>query len=249
MKKPIKSAKGGSALGGKKEEKKLPKSIEAYMPLVHSIASMVSGKGLPPSVDYNDLVSDGTVGLMKAWENFDPNRGVKFETYASYRVRGEMLDGLKNYSPVPYRVQVMVRDLATKGYKAAVAEKMKSEEKEIEKKELTEDEFKSAVAKVKKIISASALMYLLSLEEIESRTEVMVAAERGPMDDVEFTELRERLAKAAKTLPTLYQQVLTLFYKKGLNQKSIAKQLDLSRPKVCRIIDRSVRHLQKELKN
>ena len=91
------------------QKKVKPKAVEAYMPLVHSIASMVSGKGLPPNIEYDDLVSDGTVGMMKAWENFDPNRGVKFETYASYRIRGEILDGLKNYSPVPYRVQVMVR--------------------------------------------------------------------------------------------------------------------------------------------
>jgi len=233
----------------KKEEKKLPKSIEAYMPLVHSIASMVSGKGLPPSVDYNDLVSDGTVGLMKAWERFDPNRGVKFETYASYRIRGEILDGLKNYSPVPYRVQVMIRDLAQRGYKVAVAEKLKKEEKVIEKKKLTEGEFKSAVDKVKKIISASALMYMLSLEEVGARTEVTVEMERGPVEEAEFAELRERMNAAIKTLPPLYQQVLNLFYRKGLNQKTIAKQLDLSRPKVCRVIDRSVRHLQKELKS
>lgn len=226
----------------------MPKSIEAYMPLVHSIASMVSGKGLPPSVDYNDLVSDGTIGLMKAWDNFDPNRGVKFETYASYRVRGEILDGLKNYSPVPYRVQVMIRDLAKKGYKAAVAERMQKEEKLLEKKELTEAEFKSAVAKIKKIVSASALMYLLSLEELGARTEVQVAGERGPVEELEFSELRERLNTCLLKLPPQQRQVVELFYHKGLNQKTIAEKLKLSRPKVCRIIDRSVRFLQKELK-
>src|SRR3989338_2024439 len=141
-------------------------SVEAYMPLVRSIASMVSGKGLPPNIEYDDLVSDGTVGLMKARDNFDPYRGVKFETYASYRVRGEILDGLRNYSPVPYRVQVMVRDLAQKGYKASVAEKIQKEETAVEKKELSEEEFGSAVKKIKKIISASSLMYLLSLEDM-----------------------------------------------------------------------------------
>lgn len=218
------------------------------MPLVHSIASMVSGKGLPPSVDYNDLVSDGTVGLMKAWDNFDPNRGVKFETYASYRIRGEILDGLKNYSPVPYRVQVMIRDLAKKGYKAAVAERMQKEEKLLEKKELTEAEFKQAVAKIKKIVSASALMYLLSLEEIGARTEVQVAGERGPVEELEFSELRERLNGCLMKLPPLQRQVMELFYHKGLNQKTIAEKLKLSRPKVCRLIDRAVRFLQKELK-
>lgn len=226
----------------------MPKSIEAYMPLVHSIASMVSGKGLPPSVDYNDLVSDGTIGLMKAWDNFDPNRGVKFETYASYRIRGEILDGLKNYSPVPYRVQVMIRDLAKKGYKAAVAERMQKEEKLLEKKELTEAEFRSAVAKIKKIVSASALMYLLSLEELGARTEVQVAGERGPVEELEFSELRERLNACLLKLPQQQRQVVELFYHRGLNQKTIAEKLKLSRPKVCRIIDRSVRFLQKELK-
>ncbi len=230
-------------------KKKLPKSIEAYMPLVHSIASMVSGKGLPPSVDYNDLVSDGTVGLMKAWENFDPDRGVKFETYASYRIRGEILDGLKNYSPVPYRVQVMIRDLAKKGYKAAVAQKLDKEEKELEKKELSESEFKSAIKKIKKIVAASALMYLLSLEDIVTRTEVQVAQERGPADELEFSELRERLSDGIRKLPELQRDVMDLFYNKGLNQKTIAAKLKLSRPKVCRLIDRGVRQLQQELKH
>lgn len=231
-----------------KEKANLPKPIEAYMPLVHSIASMVSGKGLPPSIDYNDLVSDGTVGLMKAWENFDPKRGVKFETYASYRIRGEILDGLRNYSPVPYRVQVMVRDLAQKGYKASVAEKIKDKEKEVKNQGLSETQFKSAVKKVKKIIGASALMYLLSLEEMISYTEVQVAGERGPVDELEFLELRGKLDECLFKLPPLQRQVMELFYKKGVNQKTIAAQLKLSRPKVCRLIDRSIRQIQKELK-
>lgn len=230
-------------------KKQMPKSLEAYMPLVHSIASMVSGKGLPPSVDYNDLVSDGTVGLMKAWDNFDPNRGVKFETYASYRVRGEILDGLKNYSPVPYRVQVMVRDLAKKGYKTTVKEKMKKEEETIEKKELSETEFKTAVKKIKKIVAASALMYLLSLEEMVSRTEVQVAGERGPQEELEFSEMRERMQVSMQKLPALQRQVIDLFYNKGMNQKTIASTLKLSRPKVCRLIDRGIRQLQQELKH
>lgn len=232
----------------KKETRKPPKTLEAYMPLVHSIASMVSGKGLPPNVDYNDLVSDGTVGLMKAWERFDPDRGVKFETYASYRIRGEILDGLKNYSPVPYRVQVMVRDLAKKGYKATVAEKLRKDEKLLEKKELTEAEFKQAVAKIKKIVAASALMYLLSLEEMAERTEVGVQIERGPVEELEFSEMREKLKVAMAKLPPLQSKVIDLFYHKGLNQKTIASELKLSRPKVCRLIDRGVRFLQKELK-
>ena len=122
-------------------------ALEVYVPLVHSIAAMIAGKGLPPNIDFNDLVSDGMIGLMKAWDNFDPKRGVKFETYASYRVRGEILDGLKYYNPVPYRIQVMIRDLAKKGYSAWKKERHSPPKraKMLEKKTM-EEEFKTNVS-------------------------------------------------------------------------------------------------------
>jgi len=227
-----------------------PAALEMYMPLVHSIASMVSGKGLPPNVDYDDLVSDGTIGLMKAWGNFDSKRGVKFETYASYRVRGEILDGLKYYNPVPYRIQVMVRDIAKKGHSAIKGDQelTAKEQKMLEKKQLSEDEFKSAITKIKKIVSASALMYLLSLEDIEERTEVQVAGERTPADESEFSEMRARLADLISQLPPVDKDVLELFYKEEWTQKKIAAKLHLSRSKVNRILGRAIIKLKEKLK-
>lgn len=231
--------------------KNLPKSIEAYMPLVHSIAAMVSGKGLPPNIEYDDLVSDGTIGLMKAWENFDSGRGVKFETYASYRIRGEMLDGLKNYNPVPYRVQVMVRDLAKKGVNSVVDRK--KEEKEdalLEKKELSEDEFKLAVKRIKKIVSASALMYLLSIEEMTAvGVEAPVPGETTPAAELEFNEVKLKLRDILQTLPGQQRQVVEMFYHQGLNQKTIASKMRLSRPKVCRLLAKAIKIIQMRLKH
>lgn len=224
-------------------------SVEAYMPLVHSIASMVSGKGLPPNIEYDDLVSDGTVGLMKAWENFDPKRGVKFETYASYRIRGEILDGLKNYSPVPYRVQVMVRNLAKKGVGSVLSRKEKEEDKLLEKKELTEDEFKQALKRIKKIVSASALMYLLSVEEMaEAGVEAQVSGEVTPAMEIDFAELKERIRSAVQDLPPLQRQVVELFFHKGINQKTIAQKLKLSRPKVCRLLNKATETLKRRVR-
>src|SRR3989339_683455 len=207
-----------------------PFSVEAYMPLVHSIASMVSAKGLPPNIEYDDLVSDGTVGLMKAWDNFDVKRGVKFETYASYRIRGEILDGLKNYNPVPYRVQVMVRDLAKKGVSSVIDRKKNKDdgedEKLLEKKELSEDEFKQAVKRIKKIVSASALMYLLSIEEMSAvGIEAPVQTESTPAKDAEFAELKIRIRSIIDSLTPLQRKVVELFFHRGLKQKEIAKSL------------------------
>jgi RNA polymerase sigma factor FliA len=228
------------------------KMAEMYMPLVHSIASIVSSKGLPPSIDYNDLVADGTVGLMKAWKNFDKNRGVKFETYASYRIRGEILDGMKNYNPVPYRVQVMIRDVAKKGYSALTKDKNAAEEEideSYEKKELSEDEFKSALTKIKKIVSASALMYLMSLEAAQdSGVEINVSSEKTPAEEVEFSELRARLKKSLSELPKMEQDVIELFFDKDMSQKDIASKLKLSRSKVNRVIGKTVAHLKEKLK-
>jgi len=219
------------------------------MPLVHSIASMVSGKGLPPNIEYDDLVSDGTIGLMKAWENFDPKRGVKFETYSSYRIRGEMLDGLKNYSPVPYRVQVMVRDLAKKGVRSVVGKKEKEGDELLEKKELTEDEFKQALKRIKKIVSASALMYLLSIEGMgEAGVEPQVPGEVTPASEVDFAELKEKIKASIHNLPPLQRQVVELFFHKGINQRTIALKLKLSRPKVCRVLNKAIETLKRRMK-
>lgn len=232
-----------------KEITKLPKALEAYLPLVHSIASMVSAKGLPPNIDYNDLVSDGTVGLMKAWENFDPKRGVKFETYASYRVRGEILDGFKNYNPVPYRVQVAIRDMVRGRYDTAVKAEDKKGERLMDKKELSEKEFKAAITRIKKIVSASALMYLLSLEGIAGESEVNVASEGTVAESFEFEELRNRLRNLMeKELDSVTQKVVHLFYFEGLNQKSIASRLRLSRSKVNRVLARAIDVLRKKIK-
>jgi len=229
----------------KQQEKMMPKkALEQYMPLVNSIASMVSGKGLPPNIDFNDLVSDGVVGLMKAWDNFDPTRGVKFETYASYRIRGEILDGLKNYNPVPYRVQVMIRNLAKGGSTGAQGE----EEKQLEKKKMSEKDFKDAVAKIKKIVSASALMYLMSLEALEARTEVHVPGEKGPSEELEFAELRGRIKKAVSELPEMERQIVDLFYQKEMTQKDIASMLKLSRSKVNRVLGKAVTLIREKIK-
>ncbi len=228
-------------------------AMEAYIPLVHSIASMISGKGLPPNIDYNDLVSDGMIGLMKAWDNFDPKRGVKFETYASYRVRGEILDGLKYYNPVPYRVQVLIRDLAKDGYSAVLNKKNEEDDDKkaptnLDNKLLSEDEFKTALAKIKKIVSASALMYLISLEQISETTEVQISGERTPADEMESGDLQVRLEKGIVELPKQERDVIVAFFKKGKSQKDIAKEMKLSRSKVNRLVARGINRLKQKLK-
>jgi RNA polymerase sigma factor (sigma-70 family) len=150
---------------------------------------------------------------------------------------------------VPYRVQVMIRDVAKKGYAAITRKKEAEEEESYEKKEISEEEFKSAITKIRKIVSASALMYLMSLESAqESGVEINVSTEKTPAEEVEFAELRARLKRSLNELPELEQKVIDLFFNRDMNQKDIASKLKLSRSKVNRIIGKTVVHLREKLK-
>lgn len=72
----------------------------AYLPLVGAIARTI-GRGLPASVELNELIDDGVIGLIDALRRYDPARGVAFSTYAGYRIRGAILDGLRERDPLP----------------------------------------------------------------------------------------------------------------------------------------------------
>ena len=84
--------------------------IVSYSPLVKFIAGRV-GAGLPASVDPGDLVSSGVLGLIDAIERFDPNQGVKFETFATPRIRGAIYDGLRQLDWVPRSIRTRARDV------------------------------------------------------------------------------------------------------------------------------------------
>jgi RNA polymerase sigma factor (sigma-70 family) len=144
----------------------------------------------------------------------------------------------------------MVRDLAKRGVQAVIGKKEKKEEKLLEKKELSETEFKQAIKRIKKIVSASALMYLLSLEEMAGLgVEAPVPGETTPAAEAEFAELKIRIRKIVEELPSLQKKVVEMFYHQGINQKTIAKKLKLSRPKVCRLLAKATNIIRSKLKH
>ena len=146
---------------------------------------------------------------------------------------------------------MLIRDVAKKGYSVLTRKSGKEEETEesYEKKEVSEEEFKNALTKIRKIVSASALMYLMSLESAqESGIEINAATERTPADEVEFTELRARLKSSLKELPQLDQKVISLFFDQDMSQKDIASKLNLSRSKVNRVIGKAIVYLKEKLK-
>ena len=78
--------------------------VEDHLPLVGTIARALS-RGLPSTVELDELVNDGVLGLIDAMRRYDPSRGVGFPTYAGHRIRGAILDGLRTRDPLPRRVR------------------------------------------------------------------------------------------------------------------------------------------------
>ncbi len=92
-------------------------------------------------------------------------------------------------------------------------------------------------------------MYLLSIQEMsEAGVEAQVPGEVTPASEADFAELKNKIRLEIYSLPPLQKQVVELFFSRGINQKTIAKQLKLSRPKVCRLLNKAIETIKKRIK-
>jgi len=94
---------------------------EDSLPLVAAIARTLS-RGLPPSVELDELINDGVIGLIEALRRFDPSRGVGFSTYAGHRIRGAMLDGLRARDPLPRALRRALKAVADPRFQFGMVE-------------------------------------------------------------------------------------------------------------------------------
>ena len=228
------------------------KTVREHMPMVESIAASVAAGGkLPPSIGFADLISWGLEGLVKSWASFDPKKGVLFRTYASYRVRGEMLDRIRNewryrnpssYADQQERIQRRISEVARDSMDANV-EELDGEEKEaLKNKEQSTD----GKGRVGDLIANSAVVYLLSLDSMEVGPDVPGAKDPGEeiVEEMEFARERSILWEEIQSLSKLEKQLIHLFYIEDYNQKEIAELLNLSKSKVSRLHVKILEKLQ-----
>jgi RNA polymerase sigma factor for flagellar operon FliA len=218
-------------------------SIQRYMPLVRSIARRLSTK-LPRHYDLDDLVSDGVVGLLAAIDRFDPTRGVKFETFATYYVKGAILDNLPKLPTLPgqKRGQLPQRN-PEEDYTPAEGEEGSS----------GEDTNAEAAALYSKVTQLS-YSYILSLDaptggdgdEGFSLLSQLGSAD-GVQNDMEFNELQGILRLAIEQLPVQERTTLKYYYFHQMPFNEIGKKLGLSESWVSRIHKRALEQLRMKL--
>jgi RNA polymerase sigma factor for flagellar operon FliA len=210
--------------------------VAKYMPLVKHIASKFS-YNLPPAVEYEDLISIGLVGLMDALSRFDPERGIKFETFATYRVRGTILNQLNALSWIPRgvrekskKLEKTVTELSDKlgrvptGDEIAVEAGLSSEQYE-------------------KIVADSGPVSFVPIDtigEAEDGSEELCSDMESPEKLVESTLRIERVAACVKQLPEKERITVTLYFYEDLTLKEIGKVLGVSESRACQLLSQAM---------
>ncbi|HBL35265.1 MAG TPA: RNA polymerase sigma factor WhiG [Firmicutes bacterium] len=225
--------------------------IVGYSPLVKYVAGRVA-IGLPPNVEFDDLVSYGIFGLMDAIDKFDLDRGIKFETYAIARIRGAIMDGLRNNDWVPRSVRQKAKDL----------EKACNDLENRLGRYATDQEISASLQvsleEFYRMLNEVSCTTLSSLDEIwltrkpdDDNVRVLDLIENEDSSDpeqlVEISELKVALAKAIDGLSEREKYVITLYYYEGLTLKEIGETLSISESRVSQIHTKAIFRLQGRL--
>ncbi|MGE5599483.1 MAG: RNA polymerase sigma factor WhiG [Bacteroidota bacterium] len=225
--------------------------IVKFAPLVKYVAGRVA-IGLPPNVDFDDLVGFGVFGLMDALDKFDPTRGIKFETYAIARIRGAILDGLRTNDWVPRSVRQKARELER--ICAELENKLGRSATDMEISQamnLTLEQFHSLLNEVSctTLTSLDEIWMIHSDEEESVRVMDLVrdADSYDPIRLVEVEEVKRQLAEAIAKLPERERLVVALYYYEGLTLKEIGEILDISESRVSQIHTKAVFRLRGRL--
>ena len=232
------------------DEKLRDRLILTYAPLVKYVAGRL-GSGLPAHVEEGDLVSYGLLGLIGAIERYDPDRDVKFETYALSRIKGSIIDELRALDWVPRSVRARARDI-----ERAVAEleaklgRAPNDDEIAGKLGLTEDELEDSLTEISRS-SIAALDELWTVSAGGDQIALIDTIEdtQGPepQSALAQTELREAMADAIARLPEREKLVVTLYYYEELTLREIGEVLGVTESRVSQLHTKAILRLKARL--
>jgi RNA polymerase sigma factor FliA len=225
--------------------------ILTYAPLVKYVAGRL-GSGLPAHVDEGDLVSYGLLGLIGAIERFDPNRDIKFETYAIARIKGSIIDELRSMDWVPRSVRARARDIerAIAALEAKLT-RAPTDEEIAARLGITEEEFQDSLLEISRS-SIAALDELWSSPGSGGDSVALIDTIEDPQapqphQAMDMTELREALGEAISRLPEREKLVVTLYYYEELTLREIGEVLGVTESRVSQLHTKAILRLKARL--
>lgn len=221
-----------------------------YAPLVKNIVGRLAAKLPIDSADKEDLVNVGIMGLMSALEKYDKNRNVQFETYASFRIRGAVLDELRAKDWVPR---------ATRSKDNKLENAMVVLEKKLGRAP-TEDEIAQQLniplEEYFKLLDEARCISLISTEDLPpdylerySREDIVEEISAGnPLNLLVNMEIKDKLKKAVDKLPEKERLVLSLYYFEEMTMKETGRVMSLTESRVCQLHAQAVLRLRSMVK-
>lgn len=218
--------------------------VKSHALLVKRIAHHLLGR-LPQSVQLDDLIQAGMLGLLEAARHYDSTKGASFETYAGIRIRGHMLDEVRRNDWVPrsvYRNSRMISEAVRQ-----VEHKFGREAKDWE----VAEELGLPISEYHEMLQDSVSSHLYGFDDLGVTDDVLHGEEGGlltePHVNVLHNDLMSRLTQVIDGLPHKERLVLSLYYEQDLNLKEIGEVLDVSESRISQILSQATHRIKSRL--
>lgn len=220
-----------------------------YLPFVKQTVQRIATH-LPKSVEIDDLISAGTIGLIQAMERYDPSRGIQLKTYAAFRIKGAVLSELRSRDILSRSSRKKVREL-----EKAQIELEQELGREAQDRELA-DRLEVEMEELNKIRSIGSFS-IVSIDELVSRNEntrdsLLSYLSDETVDDplalAGLKELKSALARGIEQLPEKEKQVVSLYYVEELTMKEVGSVLNVTESRVSQLHSQAVRRLRAYLR-
>lgn len=216
--------------------------IARYGEMVKRIAFHLSAR-LPTSVDVNDLIQGGLIGLIEAARHYSNDKGASFETYAGIRIRGAMLDELRKSDWAPRSVHRLARSAAKAMHEIEQATGHEARDVDIAEK------LSISLSDYHAISADAARCQILSIDaHAQDEDPIDYADASGsPMDQLQQSEFQRELAANIGGLPEREKLVLSLYYEEEMNLREIGATLNISESRVCQIHGQALLRLKSRM--
>lgn len=222
--------------------------LTQFAPLVKRIAHHMMAK-LPASVELDDIIQTGMLGLLDAVNRYEDSHGAQFETYAAQRIRGAILDGLREVDWLPRSFRRDFRRI--EGAITKLEQRLGRHPSEQE----VALELELPLGEYQKMLQEARGYQLISLEDFtQSNGEDFLDrhcedSAPNPLEALLDRNLRERLAKKIAALPEREKVVMGLYYEQELNFREIGETLGVSESRVCQLHTQAIARLRSQIRN
>ena len=225
--------------------------VLAYSPLVKYVAGRMAS-GLPAHVEEGDLISYGLIGLISAIERFEPERQIKFETFAITRIKGSIIDELRSLDWVPRSVRTRAREIERANAKLEhQLHRAPSDEEMAAELGVSQDDFQDSLVRISNssVIALDELWTVsdASGDQVSLLDTIQDPAALDPSQEMDATEMKDRLADAIARLPEREKLVVALYYYENLTLREIGEVLGVTESRVSQLHTKAVLRLKSRL--